>query len=342
MHDGVKTTKSHERKAKGSVTSHDVARVTGVSQATVSRILSNSPKHRFTEETRRRVWEEAERLGYRPNAVGRSLRERRTRVIGFYTWYGNLDARNPFLAEIIGGLQRGACNVGYSILLKNFPEGTPVNDIFGELTSGQVDGLVVHTRVDDPLVDKLAESSLPVVAVTDRVVNLPSVVVDDQSGIQQAINHLVEHGHQRIAFLYPTMYLASAQARRDAYEEEMMRRGWEVQSFAIQYEQVDPVVEAWQQMADPPTAICCWNDLVALNLLHTCQRRGIRVPEELAIVGFDGLLDIRLLERPITTIEAHWPDVAQRALQLVLERGNEVEIPPVSVFPVSLRIGETT
>jgi len=329
-------------KSNRPTTAREIARSLGVSQPTVSRVLNGTPGHRYSAETRRRIFEEAERMGYRPHAVARSLRERRTRVVGFYSGHSNLDARNAFLAEIIGALQHACGESGQFLLLQNLTPGTPVGEMFGELLSGRIDGLVLHTRPGDPLVPRLAAARLPVAAIADRVPALPSVVCDDADGIRQVIAHLAGRGHQRIAFLHPTELLASVEVRFDAYLKAMAERGWEPLPISVNFEEAEPALDSLLARPQPPTAVCCWNDMTALHLLHGCRRRGLHVPDDLAVTGFDGMLDPRIMAQALTTVTAFWPDVTLQALEILQQQMCGEKAADVTMLPVVLREGETT
>jgi DNA-binding LacI/PurR family transcriptional regulator len=334
--------RSQRQSDSGHVTAREIARKLGLSQSTVSRVLSNAPGYTYSNDTRSRVLAEARRRSYRPHAVGRSLRERRTRVIGFCSRRGNLDARNSFLAEIIGSLQRGCSEKGEFLLLHNFATEMPDSEVYGELMSGRIDGLVLHADEDEPLVARLAEGALPVVAIADRIPAVPSVVCDDRDGIAQLIQHMTERGHTRIAFLRPDDQLASVRDRTAAYETEMARRGLEPLYIPVEYEASEPALDLIRSTKARPTAVCCWNDVSALVLISACRRAGVRIPDDLAIAGFDGLMDPRLMAQPLTTVAAHWPAVTCAALDALSTLRRGVEVPRETVVPVSLQIGETT
>jgi DNA-binding LacI/PurR family transcriptional regulator len=332
-----------EEANRGKVTAQDIARRLGVSQSTVSRVLSGAEGYSYTAETRQRIIDEAARMGYRPHAVARSLRERRTRVIGFCSANGNLDARNAFLAEIIGSLQSACCHEGLFLLLHNFAPNTSAQDMYAELTSGRIDALVVHMSPAHPLIQKLRRSQLPVVAIADVVPGVPSVVCDDRDGMRRVVAHLAdERSHRRIAFLTPTEPLGSACAREEAFVREMESRGLEPIVLRVHYEHSEPSLEWIRSMADPPTAVCCWNDLTALNLMFACRDAGVRVPGDLAVVGFDGLLDPRITPLCLSTVMAHWPEVSRVALGTLQARMAGTDVPDITTMPIQFRVGETT
>ncbi len=281
-------------------------------------------------------------MGYRPHAAASSLREGRTRVIGFHNQKSELDARNVFMAEVIGTLQQACLETGHFLLLHNFAAAASVSDKMAELTCGRIDGLVVHLRENGPLAQSLERSGLPVVAIADRVDCLPSVGCDDRAGIRQAIRHLEERGHQRIAFASAPYPSESAQVRHRAYIEEMERRGWQPVSVPCPHHDTDITFQALQSVTPHPTAICCWNDVSAVCLFRACSRAGVCVPDDLAVVGFDGLIDNRLLPRNLTTVDVHWAKITQTAVQLLMAMLRGESVPQVTNVPPTLRIGETT
>lgn len=325
------------------VTSKDIAGKLGISQPTVSRILNGTRGYRVSAETRSKVLEAARQMGYRPNAVARSLRHKRTNIVGFYTGYGYLNARNPYLAAVLGGLQQACDAQRLDILLHGVFRGKSTDDIYGELMDGRIDGLFLHTTADDPLVEQLANSSLPVVAISDAMPELPCVVADDEGGINQLVDHLWAKGHKKIAFLAPARQYASVERRVGAFVRAMNARGV-TKPQVLRVDQLDAFVgmDAIPTGADRPTAVCCWNDYSAASLLLECGKHGVRVPEDLAVTGFDGVLDARITSHALTTIAVPWDQVGQRAIEMLRARMNDVITDRESCVPVRLIEGGTT
>jgi LacI family transcriptional regulator len=332
------------------VTAKDIARELNLSQPTVSRILSGDTRHRVSPTTRQRVLETAQRLHYQPNAVARSLRRGRTHLVGLYTNH-DYDARNDFLGTMIGSLQRACETQGLDLLLHSaFRNGSP-DDIYGKLRDGRIDGLILHASAGDPLIEILGRSSLPVVVVADRLPDLPAVVCDDADGMRQLIAHLRGLGYRRFALLIPSLSLTSVERRRAAFEDQIARAGVSSEEGrVILIETGDPARADYEDPTlalsllldgGPPVAVCCWNDRTAYNLLQACDERGIRVPEQLAVAGFDGFLSTKAPRWRLVTVRCPWEDVAAAALQTLqcLVMGEEVALE--TCLPVTLIPGDT-
>ncbi len=332
------------------ITAKDIARELNLSQPTVSRILSGDERHRVSSVTRQRVLDAARRHQYQPNAVARSLRHGRTHLVGLYTNH-NYDARNDFLGAIIGSLQRACEAQDLDLLLHSaFRNGSP-DDIYGKLRNGRIDGLILHTGGDDPLIGILGRSSLPVVAVADSLPDLPAVICDDADGMRQLIAHLRGRGHRRFAFLAPRESLTSVERRRAAFEDETARAGvapHDSPVLLIDFE--NPVLASGDGQAsvldtllggEHPAAVCCWNDRTAYNLLQACGERGVRVPEDLAVAGFDGFLATKAPRWRLVTVRCPWDDVAATALQTLQRLMVGQEIAPETCLPVTLVPGDT-
>lgn len=302
------------------VTAKDVARELNLSQPTVSRILSGARGHRASEQTRRQVQETARRLGYRPNAVAQSLRRGRTDIVGVHTNH-DYDARNDFYGTVIGALQCACRAHQLDLLLHSAVHGSPVDEMVGKLRDGRVDGLILHASSGDPLVEILSRSALPVVAVADPLPGLPSVTCDDGDGMRQLIALLWEKGYRDFVFLNPSTTLASVERRRGAFERELKRRDIapaQREIINIDFEKAAPALDGLLTRGTR-TAVCCWNDRTAYNLLLECAARGVSVPETIAVAGFDGLRDEKLPARTLVTVRCPWEEISARALEWLVE-----------------------
>jgi DNA-binding LacI/PurR family transcriptional regulator len=325
------------------VTTYDIAAKLGISQSTVSRILHGGQGHRVAEKTRARVVEAAREMGYRPNAIARSLRRQHTNIVGFYGGYGYLNTRNAYIAAVIGSLQKACDAERLDILLHGAYRQRTTEDVYNELLDGRVDGLFLHTQVSDPLVERLVESSLPVVAISDALPGLTSVTADDEDGIRQSVEFLFERGHRRIAYMAPEPRYVSVENRVATFQQEMRARGvTDAPLFRYRNDDEAPPIHSVMAATPPISAVMCWNDLTASQLLISCRTLGIRVPTDLAIVGFDGVLDTRVMAQPLTTVAVSWDLLGQQAVASLLTQINGGEAPRETRVPVQLIPGETT
>ncbi len=330
-----------------SSTIKDIAAKVGVSTATVSAVLGKNPAGtiRVSTATRERITQAAKDLNYRPNSIARSLRSKRTNIIGLYTSHGYLNPHISFTAQIVGGLHKGCDENGLDLLLHSFHAGRPVDTVVSELVDGQIDGLILYAAADDPLAEKLKKSSLPVVAIVDAVEGLPSVVVDDADGMRQMANYLWGKGHRHVWFRMPAYQLASASARLAAFSLEAARLGMQVEVSDRPMTHEHPTSNELEWLLAPhaqrPTVAVCWNDLTAYHLLEHCRSIGIRVPEDIAIAGFDGLPTVIPGNWNLTTIRAPWVEVVRASVPLLIQRVCGTEIPEVTTMPVQFVQGAT-
>lgn len=319
----------------------DVAERAGVSVMTVSLALREDGAKRMSADTRERVLQAAKELRYQPNARARAFRLGRTNVIGLYAGYGYINVRTPFFTEIVSGLQEGCERVRKDLLLHGIFHGTAAEDIYLELADGRIDGLVVTMPAQDPLAEKLRRSGLPVVAVSDAIDGLPSVVVDDVGGMREVVEHLYARGHRRIEFVMSPAQPVSALRRRDEFLRVSAELGIGASVVVVETDEsaADLVVGAAGRGI---TAFACWNDVVARRLLDYSRQTGTRVPDELAITGFDGCPLPFADPFPLTTVVAPWADAACRSAELLDSMLRGEEIPPETLLPVRFAPGSTS
>lgn len=338
-------------------TLEDVARHAGVSRGTVSLVLSNSSSRsntRVSDATRQRILQAVSELRYSPNAIARSLRRQRTNTIGFYDAQGPNRPTGSFYAQILAGLQAGCLEYRQDLLWHGSFRQGDTDDIYGELANGKIDGLVLLAAPGDPLADRLAASHLPVVAIADAIASLPSVVADDDGGSRLVARYLAEKGHTNV--LYRNLAGAdlksggktSQERRRRAFHEEAARLGMRVRDIVEVHWNGQLSPRDFARFADAPaggrpTAVACVSDYAAYNQLRDCERAGLRVPEDMAVVGFDGNDQEMDLARFLTTVYAPWESVGQRALQklMTMVGDGEARPEPETVLPVLLIVGDT-
>ena len=331
---------------KQGVTLQDVADLAGVNRVTASVALGRSPQGgtRVSEATRRRVLEAAHTLSYAPNVLARALRGERTNIIGYYAGYETLNAFHPFAAAILNGLQRSCRRHKQDLILFGSFERATEADIYATLLGGKIDGLVLLPTPRGPVINSLLDSPLPIVAVANAHPAVPSVVVDDVSGSIQIAAYLARQGHRRILYRTHVERRTSTVRRLEAFCAAAAEHQIAVTVTYVgdQHLLTDAEIALLTGKKDQrPTAAVCWMDLCAYTLLAQCEGLGLSAPDDLAIVGFDGVVTSIKPERTLTTVRAPWADVAIQAVDQLLALLQGDKAPPETVLPVELQIGDT-
>jgi DNA-binding LacI/PurR family transcriptional regulator len=326
------------------VTSNDIADRLGISQPTISRILNGDPSYKVAPATRELIIATAAEMGYQPNALARSLRRKKTGVIGLYTRPNVVDMRQEFFAYLYGGLLKACETHHIDILVHKTFDGRRPEEVFAELADGRTDGAIVYLRSEDTLVARLREAELPVVAVADPLPGIPSVGCQDIEGITSVMDYLWSKGHRRFAFL-ATEHRGSAIVRRTlAFRQFLEARGLDPQDRIVMNVgdgQVEQVVDELLALPQPPSAICCWNDTTAYCVLRHCLARSLRVPENVAVVGFDGFVDAKLPHLDLVSVRVPWYDMVQTAVDLLMDRIAKRPVPLETLLPVEFIPGNT-
>ena len=342
---------------KGFVTLKDVAARAGVSHATVSGVLGGSSANnsRVSAATRERILDAARHLQYRPNETARSLKRRRTNMIGLYE--GRKDLLNPLHpvgAAILGGLQRECGThrldlILYGALYEETPEKT-----FHSLADGRVDGLIVWTGQSDPVIRHLEEVGVPMVAIVDAIPGIPSVVVDDAGGARLLAEYLFEQGHRHLGFCPTNRNMDSINRRKRAFQEVAQERqmqwsecapfvrrtteGREIERLATPASALDWLGKPREER---PTAVAGAFDEVADAFIGEALRLKARIPEDIAVVGFDGINPSRREGFRLTTVRAPWTSVGIAAAHLLNQRLNGETIAGETMLPVEFAPGDT-
>jgi DNA-binding LacI/PurR family transcriptional regulator len=296
-------------------TLHDVAARAGVSKSLVSLALQGSPK--VAPASREAILAAADELGYRPNRTASSLVRQRTHTIGVHI----LDLHNPVFAEILDGVQEAVRSHGYSTLLVtgNADPATERTEIT-RLLESRVEGLVLiaHRLSDEDLSAIAAE--VPTVVVTwrtDGIPGLDSVAGDDVAGAQLAVDHLVSLGHSHIAHISGGDNRI-ARERRSGYEQAMVAHGLDPRVVDGAFTEEGGYAGTEIAVDAGATALVVANDLAAIGALAALRARGLRVPDDVSVVGYDGM---RLLDSlDLTTVAQPLADMGRAAADLLTDR----------------------
>jgi len=326
----------------------DVARLAGVSTATVSRVLNDPEK--VSQNTREAVLAAVKETGYRINRAARNLRTNSTRSI--LALVPNLS--NPFFSNILSGLERALNAEDYSLLVTDSGDARLTPDQMDRLiAAGQADGLIVLdgsiSQADFAEV-QANNPSCPIVFACEWVndVNCPSVRADNVGGVATLVDHLWENGHRRFGHVMgPTTNVLST-VRRDAFVTRVSELGGETRNpwilqgnFSIDAGRA--AAEAISEMSDRPTAWICASDQIAFGLISGLTRAGINVPDDASVAGFDNIEMTEVFNPPLTTIHQPRNKMGHQAAQSILEliRGQENRA-QVHILPVQLVNREST
>jgi DNA-binding LacI/PurR family transcriptional regulator len=342
----------------------EVADRAGLSRATVSRILNDRGEEtRISKHTQERVRIIASELGYRPNRLAQSLSKGRSNIVGLMI----PGLHNPFFLDLLETAEIAALQAGYDVLPDSAFQMREIYHTRSKLSGWPVDGVLAWLPADKSVVDYPDGLSTDVPTVYmgyERTDGSDYVAVDRESGIRELMIHLYSSGYKRIAYLFPWMNLQPVDVRFGVYETLCAEFHREPERIFL--EQLDsqgqlPLVTqaglreaglktgialALRSKADRPDAVICHNDLVAIGLYHGLMRGGLHIPQDIAVIGFDGIDEGQLLNKPLTTVVSPGADMIKAALQILTDRldlpKEEQHTPKQVVLPSKLRIGATT
>lgn len=302
----------------------DVAQEAEVSISTVSRALNNSEK--VHPETKAHVREVADKLGYKRSRVARRLRleDGKASLIGLVI----PDIQNPFFADVTRGVEDIAQAQDYGLLLSNSDEDPDKQRLALDiLQTEDVDGVIVPPVSEkDPALNQLVETDIAVVCVDRRLRNAPvdTIASDNQQGAYRAVSHLINLGHDRIAFIGGIPQISTLTERQQGYKQALAEHGLPIDSKLVK--QADSGEERGRQfteellaLQDPPTAIFSGNNLTTLGVLAALNERDVAVPEEMALVGYDDVPWAQALNPPPTVVDQPGYEMGRRAAEILLE-----------------------
>ena len=327
------------------VTLVEIARAAGVSVSTVSRALSKG-NYPLKEETRQRILELAEEMGYKPNLVARSLQSNRSHIVGVV-----VDRmQSPFAAATVQGIQDGLRNEGYSISIAYSNRDQELaEEAINAFYSRQVDGIIILNSWLHHFNDRILKlQNRPFIFVNRLFSNCISNCVGpgDYMGAQIATQHLVDLGHQRIGIINGLADWIEAQNRLAGYRNILLEHDLPVDNVLIKQGDwgVDSGYRATQELLsleERPTAIFAANDMMALGAIYAIQDAGLCIPEDIAIVGYDDR-DFSAWIRPaLTTIQMPSYEMGQSAARLLLKQFSGEELEDATQIPGKLIVRQS-
>jgi len=297
------------------VSIRDVAARAGVSTATVSHVLNGT--RRSSPDTQQRVLTAIQELGYSQNQAGRDLARGRSSLLGLII----SDIRNPFFPEVTGAFQEQALlnNMDALVMNTNYDAHRTMSSV-KRLMGLQVPGVAILTsQIDPAVVSMLAEHKIAAVYLDlGRVdASISNIVLDYEHGIVEVIEHLTKLGHRRIAYIGGPLHLHSAQRRKNAFLESAMQMGLEAPQTIDADFTVKGGYFATSKLLNGswPSAIVAGNDLTAIGVLHRAYDGGLRVPDDLSVVGFDDILFAEYTQPALTTVSVPRIEIGRVAFQ---------------------------
>jgi len=334
-------------RASGDVTIIDVAREAGVSYATVSRVINN--KGYINPETRERVMRAVTKLGYVVNQQARSLAGGRSQVVGLLV--PGVD--NAYIGEIIRGIDEELARESYDLMLYTAHNRKTRESIYvGTLTQGLADGLLlVLPRAPGAYIETLRRRSFPYVLIDHQGIDDtgPSVGATNRRGGHDATRYLIELGHRRIGFITGTLDLRCSTDRLDGYRAALAEYGLQADPALIRegnFMQPSGYAGARELLALPqrPTAIFASNDVSAFGVMEAARDCGLRIPEDISIVGFDDIPQASHVNPTLTTVRQPLEQMGRLATRMLLERirdrarpAERVELPTELIIRGSCR-----
>jgi len=301
----------------------DIAKRTGVSHSTVSRALRGDPL--ISDETAQRIQQAAVDMAYLPSAAARSLKTNRSQVLGVIVT--SID--DPFFSEIVFGIEEAAQQAGYSLFIAA-PQHDPAREekIVQAMMEHRTDGIIIcSSSFSSDQGRQLLENGFPIVVVNHQgVENFHySIYHDDVDGSRQLTRHLIRQGHRHIAYLGNSLSGRTNLDRLDGFQLEMQAAGLTIPSLYIHNVAGNGPefglagVNHLLGLLQPPSAVVCFNDMLAIGALKGCQLAGLNVPDDISITGFDNITFSAYTNPPLTTFDQPKQSIGSEAARLLLD-----------------------
>lgn len=327
----------------------EIAERVGVSPASVSRALNNVPG--VSPEKRRQILAVAAEFDYHPNAIARSLQGQRTNTVAYVADVGSRPAADLLFKDFITVLAERCARYGMDLLIHPATNGAAqLGDVGRLLRSGRADGLIIaDTRQHDPRLHQLAEQDLCFIAFgrSTMSADYPYVDVDGELGVYTATRHVIERGHQRVAFLGMPLDYSYAQHRRDGYLRAMREFGLVVEPshciLTLSNEtDARACMERLLTLDQPPTAFVAASDMLAIYAMSVASKHGLVAGRDYAIIGFDDLPLAAHTAPPLTTMQQPFDQVCDELIAMLARVLQQTPGPRHVLLPPRLIVREST
>lgn len=309
---------------KNKVTIKDVAQEVGVNPSVVSRVLNKDLTLKVRDETRERVWEVAEKLNYRPNRTAKMLRTKKSRMIAvLISKFSDL-----YFSAVLEGIVRCAEERGYIISVFSTEEDRKKGSEYIEtIYEYGMDGVILASSyIEEKMLQQLKYSSVPIVMLRNnpREYGVMGVLTDELAGVSMVMNHLIELGHRKIAHISGQLFSRSGLKRFEGYRKGLYENGI---PYRAEYVQESDQTEKGGYMAmmnlleleDPPTAVFAFNDTVACGVLGAIWDKGLRIPEDISVVGYDNTILSGHMHPRLTTVDGRMKDIGILGTKMLID-----------------------
>ncbi len=333
----------------------DVARIAGVSKTTASLVLNGKGNSNIPEATRQRVFDAARSLQFRPNGVARALTKQRADVLGVVCTI------SPFIRRSVHAFEHGllsaifsqALQCGYNPMVYGYPGDAASVKELDRYADGRSDAFIlINPSPDCLLIGHLREAGIPVVTMCCRSKEPETLWVDsdNEAGIRAAVKHLAALGHRHIGYLTGPRREYDCISRVAAFQETLERLGLPVREDLIvpylwKVGVTEEVLGRFVACEKPATAVLAWNDFVAEDLYRTASQLGLRIPEDLSVIGFDDTPSAPVTSPPLTTIRQDLDQMGRAAVELAVDRiagSDRNQNVNCAVCPVELLVRQST
>lgn len=326
-----------------SVTTKDIAQACGVSRATVTRALNN--EGRINPRTKEMIIKTAKKMGYRPDLLARSLVTGRTMLIGAIVF----DVSNRYFAQMINSIEIEAKRRGYFVNISLHEKDKNMETaLLQRLVDYHVDGIILSpVNAGKEFAQFLNSLKTPIIVIGNEVdVSIPSVRIDEEAAVEEAVEHMARKGYERIVFVCPPL---EDKEKENIYSHELRRNGF--LKAVVKYKDLrTDIIGNWNYLEavdtyikdkSLKTAFFCSGDIYALNILKHLREKGIKIPKDLGLMGFDNIDILEYVTPKLTTIHNSVEDVSKKAVDLLLQKINGEEIPGKNILPHYFVEGET-
>ncbi|NOY78930.1 MAG: LacI family transcriptional regulator [Calditrichaeota bacterium] len=305
------------------ITIKEVAERAGVSQSTVSLVLNH--KKSVRESTRKKVLQVIEEMDFHPQRSARTLASKRTGNIGFVISDIHFTRAEPFYTRIFLGCEFEARHFDYYILLTSVGEAFSRKNLPRFLKEGNVDGVIAAGSMNDKWLYEMRKMGIPVVLIDYYPPRLkwPCVLIDNIEGGREAVRYLLELGHEKIAFIGGSAFHPSIQGRYQGYLMAMEEHGLNGQEWVVRDEietRVEDGYNATKKLLmkkERPTALFAANDAMATGALKAIREKGLKVPDDISVIGFDNIEVTNHTDPPLTTMSVRMEEMGAKAVNMI-------------------------